>query len=142
MSIEDSFQAYLAAQASVTATISTTPVTAIAPVTGSEGLAFPRIIFEKTSDVPVYYAGGKSGLGRARFHIECQARGATALAQAETTRTAVKTLISGIGNNATVGSSKVQRLFIEDDFDVFYPAIHGEEIGVRAKGLEIEMDYV
>lgn len=140
MSIEDQFQTYLIGQASVTATVSASPI-GIAPVTAAEGLAFPRIVFEKTSDVPVYADSGDTGLARARFTIECQSRGVTALADAEAARNAVKSLLSGIGNGTAFGTNKIHRLFIENDLDVPYPAIHGEEIGVRAKGLEIEMDY-
>lgn len=141
MSIEDNFQAFLAASAAVTATVASGPV-AIAPVTASEGLAFPRIVFWKSNDAPVYYSGGVAGLNRADLTVECQSRGATAIADAEATRDAVKTLLSGIGNSTTMGANKVSRCFITNDYDVPYAAVHGEEIGVRAKALDLELDYV
>lgn len=146
MSIEDSLQADLAADVTVRATVSTDPVTAIAPLNASERLAFPRIILVKESDIPTYSNAGAHALSKARFMIECQSKGQKAIAQIEATRDAVKNHLSGIGNNASIGSPTVSRtinrLFITDEYDTPYPAIHGEELGVMAKTLEIELDYV
>lgn len=139
MSIEDSLGTALAAQASITATVTQTTLNnGIVPDQQAEGTAFPRIIYRKTGDVPFYTDAGVSVLSRATFEIECQG---TTISDAEAVRTAVKNYLSGLSGPASLGTNKVNRCFITDDYDTPYPSIHGNETGVRAKTIEIEMDY-
>jgi hypothetical protein len=148
MSIEDSLGTALLAQAAITATVGAIPlntggsVPSIAPMQSVEDFknSFPRIVFLKTADAPVYSDAGPAALRRAEFEIECQGH---TIADAETVRSAVNAYLNPSGGfRGALGSNTVNRLFVTDEHDTPHPAIHGEEIGVRAKTMAIEVDYV
>lgn len=139
MSIEDSLGTALLAQAAITSAVASSPA-AIWPVQPPENQkGLPRIVYTKTSDMPVYSDAGPSDLRHCTFEIECH--GAT-IADAETLRNAVNTYLNpAAGFLGALGGNKVMRLFITDEHDTLYPSVHADEISVRSKTLEIEMDY-
>lgn len=131
-SIEDGLQTYLNTVSAVTNVCGTR----IAPDQSSQKMSFPRIIYMKEHDAPFYSDAGDAGIKRASFSLECQ--GLT-VADAETLRDATKAALDAF--TGTMGSKEVKRCFIEAEYDTIYPAVHGEEQGVKSKTLEIELDY-
>lgn len=142
--IEDSLGTGLKAQSSITTLLATlkdaanTP--AITPLQGIENFlnAFPRIIYTRQGDAPVYSSAGRSQIAQANFSLECQAK---TIGAAAAVRDAVRAYFDTLINNATCGGNKVHYCFIRDEYDQPYPAIHGEEKGILAKTIEIEMGY-
>lgn len=143
--IEDSLGTALKAQSAITSLLATITLAsgttpAITPLQGVENFTnqFPRIIYLRTSNTPVYSDAGRAGIATANFTIECQG---TTIAAAASVRDAVKTYLDTLINNVAVGGNKAHYCFIRDEYDQPYPAIHGEEKGIQAKTLEIEVGY-
>lgn len=135
-SIEDGLYSYLSGVSAITTIVGSGSSCRIAPIRMAEGVAFPRIIFQNTNGQPVYADSGDTGLAQDGFHIECQAQTVTG---AGSLRNAVQTALSGY--KGLMGSSKCEACFIVGGGDVDYVPQHGDETGVKAKSLEVEIHW-
>ena len=132
-SVEDNLYTTLVGNSTLTALTSTR----IEPIMNAQGTAFPRVVYTKTADAPIYASSGPTSLKLATFAIECQAR---TVSEAENVRDAVKNIINGV--SGTFGGALMKRSGINNESDIVYPPAGGEETVVVGKVIEIDVYYI